>query len=429
MTPITPKPSNKTELKRLFEEVILKGARMDRALSQLPTESKDALARALGTLLRRPFSFPKSLGISVAAGAPWNLNEAGLQRWPVVAALAEKLREQAPDAARFNAAGTPEDFPPWVREELKVLSGPDRSLDVLSSLGHPPPLSLRVNRSATGCPGVESLQASLQSYLQSRVGGEHKVAFSELAPFGLRLPGYAPVMQAPGFDEGYFELQDEGSQLMALFALDPTSVAGLLGISPGKHPKRTHALAPDVKSDSLVVIDACAGAGGKSLALADALGGRGRVYAYDVSETKLQALRRRAKRTGFNNLQAVLLEKGGEHKVIDRFEKTADIVLVDAPCSGWGVLRRNPDIKWKTQAEEWNRLERLQRELLATYSKLVKPGGRLVYGVCTFRSAETLEVAGAFGSAHPEFVAEQGGYLGPDLTDGFFFQSWVRSVS
>jgi 16S rRNA (cytosine967-C5)-methyltransferase len=160
--------------------------------------------------------------------------------------------------------------------------------------------------------------------------------------------------------------------------------------------------------------------------MADALQGRGRVYAYDVSEKKLQALRRRAARGGYNNIQAVHVEDGKESESISKFKRRAQVVLVDAPCTGWGVLRRNSDIKWRQPLDVLERMPQIQQRLLNTYSELVAPGGRLVFGVCTFRKAETVDQVKAFLAAHPDFTAGPGGYLGPGPCDGFFMQSLER---
>jgi 16S rRNA (cytosine967-C5)-methyltransferase len=163
--------------------------------------------------------------------------------------------------------------------------------------------------------------------------------------------------------------------------------------------------------------------------LADALKGRGRVYAYDTAAKKLQALRRRAVRAKLNNIQAVALEEGAEEKTVSRFRGSADVVLVDAPCSGWGVLRRNPDIKWRQERESLDRMPQIQKRLLGTYSQLVKPGGTLVFGVCTFRRVETTDIVDSFLREFPEFEKLQGGYLGPGSSDGFFMQAFRKKTS
>ena len=215
---------------------------------------------------------------------------------------------------------------------------------------------------------------------------------------------------------------------MALFALWPELLGPRLQSSPGLSETAAQWIIPEVPSKvpGWTVIDACAGAGGKTLALADALGGRGRVFAYDTSAPKLTALRRRVSRGEFTNIQTVAVQEGREEETIGKFAKRADVVLVDAPCSGWGVLRRNPDIKWRQTAEVRLRMPQIQKRLLHLYSSLAAPGGRLVYGVCTFRKAETVAIVDEFLSEHPDFEKAQGGYLGPESSDGFFMQAFVR---
>ena len=226
------------------------------------------------------------------------------------------------------------------------------------------------------------------------------------------------------FEEGKVEIQDEGSQVMALFALDPKSALSQLTKTPNE-PKRAE-ITTLPKFAPLTVIDACAGAGGKTLALADYLANKGRVYSYDIFQSKVDALKRRAIRAGLNNIQALKIDEGKESEQIAKFVKTADVVLVDAPCSGLGVLKRNPDIKWRTQRDTLTSLAELQTRLLDVYSPLVKVGGRLVYGTCTFRKEETLEIVEKFSKAHPEWKEIGGRYLGPGSTDGFFMYAWER---
>ena len=120
------------------------------------------------------------------------------------------------------------------------------------------------------------------------------------------------------------------------------------------------------------------------------------------------------------------MTEGAEEAHVERFKESADIVLVDAPCSGWGVLRRNPDIKWRQGKDVLDRMPKIQTRLLDVYSRLVAPGGRLVFGVCTFRMAETRDIVDSFLSSHPEFVAQEGGFLGPGPCDGFFMQSFKK---
>lgn len=178
----------------------------------------------------------------------------------------------------------------------------------------------------------------------------------------------------------------------------------------------------------MTIVDACSGAGGKALALADILDGKGRVYGYDVFESKVAALKKRAKRSQLNNIQSVWVKEGDEEASLVKHLGSADLVLVDAPCSGWGVLKRNPDIKWRSNPADLKRMPELQLRLLSLYSKLVKPGGRLVYGLCTFRKEETENVVSNFLTQNPGWETTRGGYYGPGRTDGFFMQGFVRKA-
>jgi 16S rRNA (cytosine967-C5)-methyltransferase len=205
----------------------------------------------------------------------------------------------------------------------------------------------------------------------------------------------------------------------------------MLSRQPGEKTPPYAGQVPKKGFPPITVIDACAGAGGKTLALADLMGGKGRIFAYDIFESKIAALRRRIGKAQMTNAKAILLESEAEESALAGFFEKADAVLVDAPCSGWGVLRRNPDTKWKenlaeASSENLERLPELQLRLLNLYSKLVRPGGRLVYSLCTFRKAESEEVVARFQADHPEFSPIGGGYLGPSQTDGFFIQVWEK---
>jgi 16S rRNA (cytosine967-C5)-methyltransferase len=182
------------------------------------------------------------------------------------------------------------------------------------------------------------------------------------------------------------------------------------------------------KPPALTVIDACAGAGGKTLAIADYLRGAGRIFGYDVSEKKIQALRLRARRSGHRSIKAMTLLEGEERAVLQPFFGTADRVLVDAPCSGIGILRRSPDIKWNQRPEDFEGLPEIQLRLLQLYSALVKPGGSLIYSTCTIRRAECDDVVERFISGSSVFTKEHGGYFGPigSGADGFFMQEFRR---
>ncbi|HET8838264.1 MAG TPA: methyltransferase domain-containing protein [Flavobacteriaceae bacterium] len=177
----------------------------------------------------------------------------------------------------------------------------------------------------------------------------------------LELEERANVFSTDVFKKGFFEVQDASSQLVAEF----------LEVEPGMR-----------------VIDACAGAGGKSLHLAALMENQGQIIAMDIFENKLKELKRRARRAGAHNIDPRLITST---KVVKKLYGTADRVLIDAPCSGLGVLRRNPDAKWKLQPEFLNKLRATQAEILERYSKMVKPGGKLAYVTCSILPSENKE--------------------------------------
>jgi 16S rRNA C967 or C1407 C5-methylase (RsmB/RsmF family) len=390
---------------------------LDSALSKQPPHRKGVLAQLLPRILLRPASQAEAVGVGVGPGEPWELDRLALGRWRASALTAEKLYESMSSGVE-EVEPVAGDFPPTMIDEWEREWGKEGARHLVSTLGREAPLSLRVTRELAPADLLKQFRA--QGDLPVTAGP------SDFCPTGLRLGGYVPLFGTKAYQSGHFEIQDEGSQLMAWFALWPELFASLLSEAPGqvKLPDAMPTL--PTKVQAWTVVDACAGAGGKTLALGDALGGKGRIYSYDISETKLLALRRRAKRAGLNNFQAVKVEEGAEDKVVARFRRRADVVLVDAPCSGWGVLRRNPDIKWRQDRAVLERMPEIQSRLLKAYSELVAPGGTLVFGVCTFRKAETRQVVEKFLAASKDFEKGPGGYLGPGPCDGFFMQSFRR---
>jgi 16S rRNA C967 or C1407 C5-methylase (RsmB/RsmF family) len=422
--PEPPKPaSEKLVLERfaeLWKSLFESPVHLDSALSKLPRSLKSTIAQIVPQILLRPVSQAEQLGIGVGEGEPWSLVGRELARWRPAQIQAQRLHGMMSSRA-LETTPQPGDFPPAMVAEWEKAWGREAMLALVETLGKEPPLSLRAARKV----GAERLLKELKAGSQLPV----KAELSAMAPFGVRLAGYAPVLGTDLYKRGAFEIQDEGSQLMALFALWPERYGKLLQKVPGPMPEGVRAPEAPADAPAWTVVDACAGAGGKSLALADAIGGKGRVFAYDISPVKLQALKRRAKHAGFNNIQAVALKEGEEAQVVAKFRKRAHVVLVDAPCSGWGVLRRNPDIKWRQSSEALERLPEIQLRLLSQYSQLVAGEGRLIYGTCTFRPAETTGLVERFLIAHPEFEAHEGGYFGPGPSDGFFMQCFKRKRS
>jgi 16S rRNA (cytosine967-C5)-methyltransferase len=185
-------------------------------------------------------------------------------------------------------------------------------------------------------------------------------------PNALKLKERANVFTTDAFKNGFFEVQDASSQLVAEF----------LNVQPGMR-----------------VVDACAGAGGKTLHIASLMENKGQIIAMDIYDNKLHELKRRAKRNGAHNIEPRVIDST---KVIKKLYDKADRVLIDAPCSGLGVLRRNPDAKWKLQPEFINKIKITQQEILQQYSRMVKVGGQLVYATCSVLPSENQDQVNTF---------------------------------
>ncbi len=185
-------------------------------------------------------------------------------------------------------------------------------------------------------------------------------------PYALRLIERANVFKTEAFKKGYFEVQDASSQL----------VADYLDVKPG-----------------MKVVDACAGAGGKTLHLASLMQNKGQLIAMDIYESKLKKLKLRARRNGVHNVELKVIDST---KPIKKLHEKADRLLIDAPCSGLGVMRRNPDSKWKLQPEFIDNIKKTQAQILNDYSKMVKPGGKMVYATCSVLPSENREQVDKF---------------------------------
>ncbi len=220
-------------------------------------------------------------------------------------------------------------------------------------------------------------------------------------PDALKLKERSNVFTTEAFKMGYFEVQDASSQLVAPFT--------------------------DIQSGQRVV-DCCAGAGGKTLHLAALMENKGQLIALDIYSGKLKELKRRARRGGAHNIEPRVIDSS---KVIKKLAASADRVLIDAPCSGLGVLRRNPDAKWKLQPEFLEKVIGTQQEILRNYSKIVKPGGKLVYATCSILPQENEAQVKSFLAADEgkEFKLEEERRISPARTgfDGFYMARLVRS--
>ena len=292
------------------------------------------------------------------------------------------------------------DLPDWLAERLLAQMTPQEVLTLAQGLNQAAPLDLRVN----------PLKAGREAVL-ARFSGEGIVAEAgRLSPLAIRLKAKPALQKHPLYVDGSIEVQDEGSQLLGYLLA----------------PRRGEMAA-----------DFCAGAGGKTLLLGALMRSTGRLYAFDVSDRRLARLKARVARSGLSNVHPVTIANENDIR-IKRLAGKLDRVLVDAPCSGLGTLRRNPDLKWRQTPEGVAELARKQHDILKGAARLVKPGGRLVYATCSILPEENEAIVAGFLAAHPDFkqvsaqeiLAQQGIALacGEALrlaphthgTDGFF---------
>lgn len=256
------------------------------------------------------------------------------------------------------------EYPEWLTPRLSALYG-DRLDAEMAAMRDEAPLDLRVN----------TLKATREQATTALFKEGFKPQPTALSPLGLRLKTRIPLVQVQAWRDGLIEVQDEGSQLVALLT-DP---------KPGQ-----------------AVVDYCAGAGGKTLALAAAMQNKGRLVACDVAEWRVDRAQDRLRRAGVHNVTRRVI--GGESdKWIKRSAGTFDRVLVDAPCTGTGTWRRNPDAKWQLGERDLLELVERQGAILDSAARLTKPGGRLVYATCSILAEENENRMEAFLAAHPDY--------------------------
>src|SRR5437868_10792195 len=263
-------------------------------------------------------------------------------------------------------------LPEWLVAPLKAQLG-DQFWPLVESLQQPAPLDLRVNALTDKRPEVQKELAKAAI----------RAVATPFSPWGLRIDGKPALDKLDAFMRGAVEVQDEGSQLLAL----------LLDAKRGE-----------------MVVDFCAGAGGKTLAIGATMRNTGRLYAFDTSAHRLDALKPRLARSGLSNVHPAAIA----HERDDRIKRLAgkiDRVLVDAPCSGLGTLRRNPDLKWRQSPQSVQELTAKQAAILQSAARLVKSGGRLIYATCSVLPEENEAIAEAFGAANPDFEAQDAAEL------------------
>lgn len=248
-----------------------------------------------------------------------------------------------------------ESIPDWM-DEVGVKELGKKWDTEIAALNQQANVFLRVNRLKTTVENVQNELSDLDIETETIPG----------IPYALQLKERANVFTTDAFKKGYYEVQDASSQ----------RVAAILNPQPGER-----------------VVDACAGAGGKTLHIAALMDNKGQLISMDIYDKKLQELKRRARRSGAFNIETRVIDST---KVIKKLHEKADKVLIDVPCSGIGVLKRNPDSKWKLQPEFLDRIKNTQREILDSYSKMVRPGGNLVYATCSILPSENEMQVSAF---------------------------------
>lgn len=305
-----------------------------------------------------------------------------------------KLAPFPPDPV--EALALKHSHPLWLVRRWVGRWGAATAEKILAAGNEPAPLTLRTNRLKTD-----------PDALAARLTGRGLAAFkTTLSPDGVRVEGTFSLLEDEGFRRGEFSVQDEAAQ-WAVHALDPR---------PGD-----------------TVLDLCAGVGGKTGHIAERLNGRGRVTAVDTDARRLTALKENAARLGLSGIETLTADAA------DPALPEADRIFVDVPCSGFGTLRRRPDIKWARDEDDVRRLPALQKKILHAAAARLKPGGTLVYATCTTEPEENEDVAASLLAVRPDMLlkpapgpASPDGYLRlrPDLygTDGFFIAVFERKI-
>lgn len=305
------------------------------------------------------------------------------------------IHADMPDSAKYN-------YPQWMEKRLQQAFG-DELPQAMDRLNEEAEVHLRTN----------SLKTTRSNLLEELNAEGLDAKASETHPLCIRLAKRGPVFSTDAFKNGWFEMQDEGSQLLA----------DLVQAKPGDK-----------------VIDFCAGAGGKTLAIAAKMKNKGRILAWDNTESRLKQMPKRLARAGVDNVMRQLI-KSETDPFIKRHKNSADWVLTDAPCSGSGTWRRSPDLKWRTTPKDIEEIKQIQANILRSAARLPKPnGGYLVYATCSIFAEENEQQIEKFLDDHPEFelvpASELAGELPPAIassntpylrlmphihdTDGFF---------
>lgn len=307
------------------------------------------------------------------------LHDTPLPDWEEFKGIDTKVVQQRWNEAR-NKRAVFQSIPDWL-DELGQAELGSRWGKELAALNEQAPVVLRAN-------ALKASAASLQKKLHEE--GTETILLKEFGE-ALALKERKNIFTSPLFKQGLFEIQDASSQLVAQF-LEP---------APG-----------------MFVIDACAGAGGKALHIAALMQNKGKLIAMDVEERKLEELKRRAQRGGVSTIEAKVISSD---KVIGELEGKADRLLLDVPCSGLGVLKRNPDAKWKLSLQSIEEVKAKQKNILQNYSHMLKPGGLMVYATCSILPSENQKQVEAFLAENKNFAFVKEKTIYPsEGFDGFY---------
>lgn len=288
--------------------------------------------------------------------SPKRLRPGQLERF---AELDLNVIDQAPLHVKLNV-------PEWILPMLENALGERFEEEMIAT-----------NKMATTDVRVNTLKSSVAAVEQAFANVGYVAHKTELSPWAIRFEKRVSLFGLPAFKQGWFEIQDEGSQLLAL----------LTGAKPGQK-----------------IVDFCAGAGGKTIAMAAMMENKGTIYACDVHTKRLEQLAKRTKRGGVHNVRTHILSSEND-KWVKKHAAYADTVLIDAPCTGTGTWRRSPDSRWNLNQQSVDNLVALQQSILQSAKRLVKPGGRLLYATCSMLEEENEQQVLKFLDNNPEFSA------------------------
>ena len=272
--------------------------------------------------------------------------------------------------------------PVWLFEILREQLGENKWIKEINALNQEAEVVIRINT-------LKTTRKKLQEILKEFTV---ETEFDHNHPDALFIQNRKKLTTLPAYKQGLFEFQDASSQLVAAFT----------GVQPG-----------------MTVIDACAGAGGKTLHLANLMKNKGKIFAYDIYDSKIKELLRRARRNGVKNIaEAAVINRD----IINKNKEKADILLIDAPCSSLGTLRRKPGLKWELTPDKLNKINLIQKDIINDYQKMLKPGGYLIYVTCSILPLENEKVINAFLNQHKNYTFVAGKTIYPSTArgDGFY---------